>query len=49
MQTVEQRLLMGILIMLFGILLALNGGGQIGIIVGVVAFIVALVQPSRRS
>jgi hypothetical protein len=47
--TREQRLLLAIVLMLFGILVTLVGGGLVGLVIGAVALIVASVVPRSRS
>ena len=45
---VTHRLLQGIAILLFAIVLALTGGGGIGLVVGFIGLVVAAVSPSIR-
>ena len=47
--TRDQRLLLAIVIMLFGILVTLVGGGVVGLIIGGVALLVASFNPPPRS
>jgi hypothetical protein len=47
--TRDQRLLLSIVLMLFGILVTLVGGGPAGLIVGVVALVLAITTPPTRS
>jgi hypothetical protein len=44
-----ERLLLAIVLMLFAILLTLLGGGIIGLIIGGVALVLALLLPLSRS
>ena len=44
----EQRLLLSIVLMLFGILVTLLGGGPAGLIIGVVALVIAITIPPSR-
>jgi hypothetical protein len=46
--TRDQRLLLSIVLMLFGILVTLVGGGVVGLIIGAVALVVASVKPPSR-
>jgi hypothetical protein len=48
-ETREQRLLLAIVLMLFGILVTLVGGGLVGLAIGAVALLVASVVPRSRS
>jgi hypothetical protein len=45
----ETRLLQGILLMLFAILITLGGGFAIGLVLGFVALLVGAVVPSSRK
>ena len=45
-QTREQRLLLAIVLLLFGIQVTLIGGGIVGLVIGGVALVVASVAPS---
>jgi hypothetical protein len=44
-----ERLLLAVVLMLFAILLTLLGGGPIGLIIGGVALVLALLLPLSRS
>ena len=47
--TREGRLLLAIVLMLFGIEVTLVGGGIVGVGIGLVALLVASIIPSRRG
>jgi hypothetical protein len=44
-----ERLLLAVVLMLFAILLTLVGGGTIGLVIGGVALVLALLLPLSRS
>jgi hypothetical protein len=46
--TRDQRLLLSIVLMLFGILVTLVGGGVVGLVIGAVALLVASFNPRSR-
>jgi hypothetical protein len=48
-ETREGRLLLAIVLMLFGIEITLVGGGVVGVVIGLIALLVASIIPRSRA